>query len=53
MSPYDGIPSGRSITRISDSYIQNALPVVKHQLANAGVRLARHLEKLFFKSSAE
>lgn len=47
---YDGIPMGRSITKISDTYIQNALPVVKHQLANAGVRLARHLEKLFLKS---
>ncbi|EKO62103.1 S1/P1 nuclease [Leptospira kirschneri] len=46
---YDGIPIGRSITKISDAYIQNALPVVKHQLANAGVRLARHLEKLFSK----
>ncbi|EMY79122.1 S1/P1 Nuclease [Leptospira weilii serovar Ranarum str. ICFT] len=48
---YDGIPNDRSTVKISDVYIQNATPVVKHQLANAGVRLAQHLIKIFSSSN--
>ncbi|EMO44804.1 S1/P1 nuclease [Leptospira santarosai] len=44
---YDGIPIDYSIVKISNTYIQNAIPVVKHQLANAGVRLSQHLTKIF------
>ncbi|EMN90585.1 S1/P1 nuclease [Leptospira weilii] len=45
---YDGIPIDySSIVKISNTYIQNAIPVVKHQLASAGVRLSQHLTKIF------
>ncbi len=51
---YDGIPIDyASVVRISNAYIQNAIPVVKHQLASAGVRLSQHLAKIFSSSNKQ
>src|SRR5262249_24916757 len=40
---YAGIPTGSGTTTLSSTYIANAEPVVRQQIARAGVRLAAFL----------
>jgi hypothetical protein len=41
---YSGIPTTNTTTTLSATYISNAEPVVRQQIARAGVRLAQYLQ---------
>jgi hypothetical protein len=43
----DAVASGQPAIRLDDEYEQRALPVVRQQLAKAGVRLASVLNESF------